>query len=112
MPARWARLREGIGVLKQRPLALDPAAGISGGACSHTATFIPASAASQCRARGMIGHTAKRHAVLGTRGQLNIEDARAHFRVFEEHLVEVAEAKKQDRVWDLLLDVQVLRDER
>ncbi len=60
----------------------------------------------------MIRHTAQRDAVLGTRGQLNIEDARANFRILEEHLVEIAEAKKQDRVGDLLLDVQVLRDER
>ncbi len=60
----------------------------------------------------MIGNAAQRHAVLGARGELDVEDARADLGVFEEHLVEIAEAEKQDRVGDLLFDAQVLRDER
>ena len=59
----------------------------------------------------MVGHAAQRHAVLVARGQLDIEHARADFGVLEKHLVEIAEAEKQDRVGDALLDAEVLRDE-
>ena len=59
----------------------------------------------------MVGHAAQRHAVLVARGELDIEHARADFGVLEKHLVKVAEAEKQDRVGDALLDAQVLRDE-
>ena len=60
----------------------------------------------------MVRDAAQRHAVLGARGELDIEDARADLGVLEKHLVEVAEAKEQDRVGHLLLDAQVLRDQR
>ena len=63
------------------------------------------------RFRGMVGHAAQRHAVLVARGELDIEHARADFGVLEEHLVEIAEAEKQDRVGDALLDAEILRDE-
>ena len=61
---------------------------------------------------GMVRHAAQRHAVLGARGELDIEHARADLGVLEQHLVEVAEAKEQDRVGHLLLDAQVLCDQR
>ena len=63
------------------------------------------------RFSGMVGDAAQRDAVLVARGQLDVEHARADFGVLEEHLVEVAEAEKQYRVGNALLDAQVLRDE-
>jgi hypothetical protein len=60
----------------------------------------------------MVRHPAQRHAVLGPGRQLDIEDARAYLGILKEHFVKVSEAKEQDRIWHLLLDVQILRDER
>ena len=60
----------------------------------------------------MVRHTTQRHAVLGARGQLDIEHARADLGILEQHLVKVAQAKKEDSVGDLLLDAQVLGDQR
>ncbi len=60
----------------------------------------------------MVRHAAQRHAILGARGQLYIEHARADLGVLEQHLVEVAEAKEQDRVGHLLLDAEVLCNQR
>jgi len=57
-------------------------------------------------------HAAQRHAVLGARGELYIEHARADLGVLEQHFVEVAETKEQDRVGHLLLNAQVLCDQR
>ncbi len=60
----------------------------------------------------MVRHAAQRHAILGARGKLDIEHARADLGVLEQHLVEVAEAKEQDRVGHLLLDAEVLCNQR
>src|SRR6516165_8537583 len=60
----------------------------------------------------MVGDTAERHAVFGTRRELDVEDARANFSILKEHLVKIAEPKKQDRVGHLLLDAEILGDKR
>ena len=60
----------------------------------------------------MVRHPAQRDAVLGSGRQLDIEDARAHLGILKEHFVEIPEAKEQDRIGHLLLDVEILRNER
>ena len=61
---------------------------------------------------GVMGHAAHRDrralAVFRARGERQIERARGHERVFVEHLVEIAHAKKQDRVAILLLRIEIL----
>ena len=61
---------------------------------------------------GVIWNAAQRDAVLRSRGQLDIEHPRSHLRVLEEHLVEVPEAEKEDRVGHALLYGKILGDER
>ena len=61
---------------------------------------------------GVIGNTAHRNrraiTVLRARGQRDVERARRHEGVLEEHLVEVTHAKEQDGVAVLSLGVEVL----
>ena len=60
----------------------------------------------------MVRDSAQRHAVFGSRGELYIEDPRSDLRILEEHLVKVAQSKKQDRVRNALFDPKILCDER
>ena len=66
-------------------------------------------------ARGVVRHAAHRHRVLlalVAAGERQIERARHHHRVVEEHLVEVAEAEEDDAVGVRLFDLEVLPHER
>jgi hypothetical protein len=66
-------------------------------------------------ARGVIGHAAHRDRVLFAlvaRREHEIERARRDHRVLEEHLVEVAAPKEEQRVGVLLLQIEVLPHQR
>src|SRR5262249_7607248 len=51
-------------------------------------------------------------APLVARGQRQVERARDIDRVLEKHLVKIAETKKQDRIRETLLDLEILPHER
>jgi hypothetical protein len=66
------------------------------------------------RLRGVRREAAERNLVglaAIARRQRQVEVARGDPRILEEHLVEVAEAKQEDRVAVLGLDAEILREE-
>src|SRR5215208_571880 len=67
------------------------------------------------RLRGMIRHAAQRHrtfVALVARGQSNVENLRCDMGVLKKHLIEIAEAEKQNGVLVPLLDLEVLLQHR
>ena len=64
---------------------------------------------------GVVGNSAHRHGnafFLVARGQRDLQLTRGHLRVLEEQLVEVSEAKEQQRVGVVLLDRGILPHQR
>ena len=64
---------------------------------------------------GVMGHAAHGHRVLFAlvaAGERQIERARHHHRVVEEHLVEVAEAEEEDAVGVAAFDLEILPHQR
>ena len=59
----------------------------------------------------MIGNTRERHAVANAHfaaGENNVADARNNLCVVVKCFIEVAQAKEDDRIWELLFDAEIL----